>query len=196
MFFFNKKNNIEFIITGLGNPGKEYENTRHNSGFSAINYIAEKENKYFNKKNFDSLYTEITLENKKILLIKPQTFMNLSGQAVFKAMNFYKIAPERNILIFDDISFEIGKIRIKSKGSSGGHNGVKNIINTIKNENFPRIKIGIGKKPEKRDLADWVLSKFTQEELKILNLINENIYSALKFIISGKIQEAMSLYNS
>jgi len=181
MLFFKK--NIEYIIIGLGNPGKKYENTRHNAGFFFLNYIAEQENLNFNKKKFDSVIAEGFINNKRVLLIKPETFMNLSGEAVIKFMNFYKIAPEKIIIIFDDINFDVGTFRVRTKGSSGGHNGMKSIISLSGSENFPRIKIGIGKKPDFFNLSDWVLSKFTQEELNILNLNNINIYSALKSII-------------
>lgn len=195
-------NKVEHIIVGLGNPGKQYEETRHNVGFMAIDYI-EKElssNIYATDKmrlKFKSLCNIVSIEDKKVLLLKPQTFMNLSGTAVKEAMDFYKVPSHNVIVLFDDISLEEGKIRIRRKGSDGGHNGLKNIIYLSAKDNFPRIKIGVGAKPHPGwDLADWVLSKFSKEERKDIDVAIENSFQALKLMVAGKTDEAMNKFNS
>ena len=157
---------MDYIVVGLGNPGKKYENTRHNAGFLAINYISDKFGCETKKEKFKAVTETLEYNNNKIILLKPQTYMNLSGESVLEAMNFYKLPAERVILIFDDVTLPVGKIRIRKNGSHGGQNGVKNILLLSKNNNFPRIKIGINNKPDDSwDLADWVLSKFTPEEI-------------------------------
>ena len=187
---------IEYIIVGLGNPGKKYDNTRHNAGFMAIDYIAEKCGVTIDRLKFKSLYADTFIESKRVILMKPQQFMNNSGQAVVEAMSFYKVPSNKVIILFDDIFLDVGKLRIRRKGSHGGHNGVKNIIYLASDENFLRVKIGIGGKPHSEwDLADWVLSNFTQSEKKNLNLAIENCYESVKLIVSGKIQDAMNKYN-
>jgi len=188
--------NIDYIIAGLGNPGKEYEKTRHNVGFMALDCVANKLGVRISFDKFKSLYVQTNYNDKKILLLKPQTFMNLSGYSVLSAMSFYKISPEKVILIFDDISLPVGKIRIREKGSHGGHNGVKNIIALCSSENFPRIKVGIGNKPnDSWDLSDWVLSKFSEEEFEIINESMQSVYESIDFIINKKIDEAMNKFN-
>lgn len=200
MIFGKKKefpSNIDFLIAGLGNPGKQYENTRHNAGFICIDMLAEKYGIKISKLKFKSLIGEGRIEGKRCLLIKPQTFMNLSGEAVRDAADFYKIPPENIIVIFDDISLEPGKMRIRRKGSDGGHNGMKNILYHLKSDNFPRIKIGVGAKPNAEyDLADWVLSRFTQSEAKLIKQSAENTVSAIEYMVKGDIDKAMSNYNS
>lgn len=187
---------MDYIIVGLGNPGKKYENTRHNAGFLAIDYISKKLNCEIQKEKFKALTGNLEYNNQKIIFLKPQTYMNLSGESVLEAMNFYKLPAEKVILLFDDISLPVGKIRIRKNGSHGGQNGVKNILLLTKSNNFPRIKIGINNKPDDSwDLADWVLSKFTSEENKILNNTFENVFSGLKLILENKIDQAMNLYN-
>lgn len=192
----NTKNNY-YIIVGLGNPGKKYENTRHNSGFMALDYISQKFNCTITKEKFKALVNSYEYKNKKLILLKPQTYMNLSGESVLEAMSFYKVPPENTILIFDDVSLPVGKIRIRKNGSHGGQNGVKNILLLSKNNNFPRIKIGISNKPDDSwELSDWVLSKFTHDEQKMLNnTVFENVYSSLLLILDNKIDQAMNLYN-
>ena len=188
--------NFKYMVVGLGNPGKEYERTRHNAGFLALDFLEKKYNCSVSSGRFNALTAVCEVLGKKILFMKPQTYMNLSGNAVLAAMNFYKIPPENVILIFDDISFEVGKLRIRKKGSHGGQNGVKNIISLAKSENFPRIKIGVGSKPnESWDLADWVLSRFSKEEFSKLENVFKNASLAMELIISGEIERAMSLYN-
>lgn len=188
--------NVDYILVGLGNPGKEYEKTRHNIGFMALDFVAEKLGIEINSQKFKSLYALGTFEGKKVILLKPQTFMNLSGQAVLPFMSFYKVLLQNVILIYDDISLPVGKMRIRKQGSHGGHNGVKNIITLSGSQNFPRIKIGVGNKPnENWDLADWVLSKFSSEELNLINDTMPKVYDALSLIVKENIDEAMNKFN-
>lgn len=192
----NRKNgSIEHLVVGLGNPGSKYENTRHNAGFIALDYIANQLDVNFNKSKFDALFSEAVIDGKRVLLIKPQTFMNLSGESVVQFMSFYKIPSENVIILFDDISLAPGNLRVKRNGSHGGHNGMRNIIQLAETDNFPRIKIGIGAKPTDWDLADWVTSKFSDEDLKLLNKAAENSYAALKLMLNGEIEKAMNLAN-
>ncbi len=187
---------VDYIIVGLGNPGKQYENTRHNCGFCAVDLLAEKNNCQMKKIRFKSTTGECRIGSSKCLLMKPSTFMNLSGQAVIEAMNFYKNPPERVIIIFDDISLDVGRMRIRQKGSDGGHNGMKNIIYLSGSDMFPRIKIGVGKKPHPDyDLKDWVLSRFSQSENKTLSTVYENSVDAVELMVQEKTQEAMQRYN-
>ena len=188
--------NISYIIAGLGNPGKKYENTRHNAGFITIDIFAKSMNATIKRLKFHSLTETVTVDNKKILLMKPQTFMNLSGQAVSEAMNFYKVPPENVIIIHDDIYLDLGKIRIRRKGSHGGQNGVKDIISRTGSDSFPRIKIGIGYKPHADyDLADWVTSAMSKQDLAKLTEAAENAAKAIPLIVSDNIDEAMSKYS-
>lgn len=197
MFGLFNSGSIEYIAVGLGNPGKKYENTRHNTGFIAIDKIAEKYGCNINRLKYNALTAECVIAGKKVLLMKPQTFMNLSGEAVTQAMNFYKIPAEKVVIIFDDISLDVGRMRIRRKGSDGGQRGVRSIIGLSGSENFPRIKIGIGEKPHSGwQLSDWVLSRFTKEELETLDKVTDNACKALEYIVSGNIDKAMSEYNS
>lgn len=191
-----KSGGIEYIIVGLGNPGEKYENTRHNAGFIALDTIADKNNISVDRLKFKSLCGIGTVGGKRVLLMKPSTFMNLSGQAVTEAMSFYKIPPEKTIVIFDDISLETGRLRIRRKGSDGGHNGIKNIIYLSGSDMFPRIKLGVGKKPNGWDLADWVLSRFKDDELKELKSAAENASQAVELMVNGQTDKAMNLFNS
>lgn len=196
---FGKKNyggSVEYLVVGLGNPDRKYENTRHNTGWLALDYIAEKLDCKVNKIKYKSLIGTCEINGAKVMLMKPTTYMNNSGQAVVEAMNFYKIPAENVIVIFDDISLDIGKMRIRSKGSDGGQKGMRSIINLSGSQAFPRIKIGIGAKPNPDwDLADWVLSKFTDKEMKDLEKMFENAYKAVELIIDGKMDRAMNLFN-
>ncbi|MDR1467343.1 MAG: aminoacyl-tRNA hydrolase [Oscillospiraceae bacterium] len=185
MFFFNDKN-LSFIIVGLGNPGVSYKNTRHNVGFCAIDYIAEQENLKIKTPKFNSLCQQINIEGKKVLFMKPQIFMNLSGKAVFEALKFYKISPRQLIVLLDDVNFEVGKIRIKKSGGDAGHNGMRSIIEFLNCDRFARIKIGVGSKPKYfSDLANWVLSEFSEDEKKILNDVYKECYSSFKLLLSS-----------
>jgi len=186
----------EYIIAGLGNPGKQYENTRHNAGFIVLDTLAEKINVKIEKLKFKSLCAEAEIAGHKVLLLKPSTFMNLSGQAVTEAAAFYKIPPEKTIIVFDDISLAPGKLRIRRKGSDGGHNGMKNIIYLSGSDMFPRIKVGVGAKPHPDyDLADWVLSRFKADEVPLVKDAAENACSAIELIIQGKTDMAMNKFN-
>lgn len=187
---------IEYIIVGLGNPGVSYENTRHNAGFIAVSRLEEKLGFKVDRHKFRALVGEVTVAEKRCLVMKPETFMNLSGEAVSEAADFYKIPPENIIVMFDDISLEPGKLRIRRKGSAGGHNGIKSIIECLDSEDFPRIKLGVGSKPHKDyDLADWVLSRFSDDEMKLMQSSADNACKALEYIVSGQTDKAMNEFN-
>lgn len=187
---------ISHIICGLGNPGREYETTRHNIGFEAVDKLCISLGCKVNKIRFKSLTGEAVIGGCKTLIMKPSTYMNNSGQAVVEAMGFYKIPPENIIIIQDDIALPVGKMRIRRKGSDGGQKGMRSIIYLSGSDNFPRIKIGVGAKPSPEwDLADWVLSRFSREEIKILEPILDNAAKAAELIISGDIETAMSMFN-
>lgn len=187
----------EFLVVGLGNPDKKYAFTRHNSGFLCVDMLAEKHGFTVKKLKFKSLLGDAEIGGHRCLVMKPQTYMNLSGEAVRDAAQFYKIPPERIVVLFDDISLDVGKIRIRRKGTDGGHNGIKNIIYHLHSDTFPRIKIGVGKKPHPDyDLADWVLSEFKKDEEAPLKTALENACAALELMLDGKTDEAMNKYNS
>ena len=187
----------EWIITGLGNPGLVYEKTRHNAGFMTMDYLAQQEHIEINKFKFKSYYADLSLADTRCLLLKPQTYMNNSGEAVVQAMQFYKIDISHVIIVFDDISLAPGKLRIRRKGSAGGHNGIKSIIELTGSEDFARIKIGVGQKPNKNiNLADWVLSKFTEQELEAMQKACGDACEALKLMVTNSTEKAMNLYNA
>lgn len=188
---------VEYIIVGLGNPGTEYENTRHNIGFMTIDTLCEKLGVNCKKLKFKSLTCDAMVSGKRCLIMKPTTFMNKSGEAVTEAMQFYKIPPERTIVVYDDISLEPGKLRIRRKGSDGGHNGIKNIIYLSGSDAFPRIKMGVGAKPHPDyNLADWVLGHFKKEDGEALEKAFQNAVSALELMVDGKTDQAMNKFNS
>lgn len=188
---------VEYIIVGLGNPGTEYENTRHNIGFMTIDTLCEKYKVSCKKLKFKSLTCDVMISGKRCLIMKPGTYMNKSGEAVTEAMNFYKIPPERTIIVFDDISLEPGKMRIRRKGSDGGHNGIKNIIYLSGADTFPRIKMGVGAKPHPDyNLADWVLGHFKKEDGEKLEQCFNNAVTALELMVDGKTDQAMNKFNS
>lgn len=196
--FFRKKEPLgaaEYIIAGLGNPDRKYENTRHNAGFMTIDALSEKYDVRVDRIKYKSLCATVNIEGKRVLLLKPSTYMNLSGQAVTEAMSFFKIPPEKTLVILDDITQPVGHLRIRRKGSDGGHNGMKNIIYLSGSDQFPRIKIGVGQKPPQWDLADWVLSSFTVSEQPDLTKAVENACEAAALIVSGQIDKAMNLFN-
>lgn len=187
---------ITHIIVGLGNIGKPYEKTRHNAGFLAIDYIAEKLGVKIDRVKFHATVAEARIGELGVLLMKPTTLMNNSGVAISEAASFYKIPPENIVVLHDEISFDPGKIRIRRKGSAGGHNGLKSIIAHIGSQDFPRIKIGVGQKPSPDyDLADFVLSKFPEADLKTLSERFEDIRSAAELIVKGDIELAMQKYS-
>lgn len=196
MLFGKKSGAYDYIIAGLGNPGAKYEMTRHNAGFLAIDMLAMKQNKKIKRLKFHALTCDAEIEGKKCLLMKPQTFMNNSGEAIGEAAKFYKIPPQNIIVLSDDISLDVGKIRIRRKGSAGGHNGLKSIIAHLGSEDFPRVKIGVGKKPNAyMDLADWVLGRFPKELEPQLKEALENADGAISLIVQDKFDRAMNLYN-
>ena len=188
---------VEYLVVGLGNPGGKYEGTRHNAGFMALDYIADKAGARVDRIRFKGLTGTAVIGGKKVLLLKPSTYMNLSGQSVTEAMGFYKLPPEKVIVLFDDISLEPGHMRIRMKGSDGGQNGIKNIIYLSGSDRFPRIKLGTGAKPNPQwDLADWVLSKFTDADKKALYEAIDHANSSVELMVQGNAAEAMNKYNS
>ncbi|MCI5604420.1 MAG: aminoacyl-tRNA hydrolase [Clostridia bacterium] len=185
-----------YLIVGLGNPGKQYEMTRHNIGFHTIDYIADTNKVKINKLKYKALYGEAVIGGEKVYIVKPQTYMNLSGDSVIEFANFYKIPPENIIVINDDISLDTGRIRVRAKGSAGGHNGLKSIIYQLKSDNFPRVKIGVGApKHEEYDLADFVLGRFTKEEIPVMEEAILKASKAVEEIIRNGPQSAMNKYN-
>ena len=187
---------ISFILAGLGNPGDKYTFTRHNAGFLAVDYLAEKYNFKVDRSRFKSICGEMTLGGKRGLVMKPQTFMNNSGEAIREAADFYKIAPENIIIFVDDISLAPGKLRLRKKGSDGGHNGLKSIIYQLNSDNFPRVKIGVGAKPHPDyDLVDWVLGTFPDEDKKLIFDALTRAADGLPTILSGDYEKAMNLLN-
>lgn len=188
---------VEYIICGLGNPGTQYEGTRHNIGFMTIDTLCEKYKLDCKKLRFKSLTCDAMISGKRCLIMKPTTFMNNSGEAVTEAMSFYKIPPERTIIVFDDISLEPGKLRIRRKGGDGGHNGIKSIIYLSGSDMFPRIKMGVGAKPHPDyNLADWVLGHFKKEQAEALETAMDNAVSSIELMVGGKMNEAMNKFNS
>lgn len=187
---------ISCIIAGLGNPGSKYEGTRHNAGFIAIDYIAEKLGVKIDRARFHSLVGEGEIGGVRCLLMKPETFMNLSGTAIAEAARFYKIPNDKVIILHDEISFAPGVLRIRRKGSAGGHNGLKNIIECLPGEDFPRVKIGVGQKPRPDyDLVDWVLGRFPEGDVKAIRERLPDIYTATELIALGKIDDAMQKFS-
>ncbi len=187
----------QWLIVGLGNPGMTYENTRHNAGFMTIDALAKAHNTEVRNMKFKSYCGDIVLGGQKCLLLKPNTYMNNSGEAVAAAMQFYKLDIDHVIVVYDDISLEPGKLRIRRKGSDGGHNGIKSIIALTGSQDFARIKMGVGKKPHKDyNLADWVLSKFKNDEMPLMETACKNACSALELIVSGKTDAAMNQFNA
>lgn len=187
---------VSHIIVGLGNPGDKYSHTRHNAGFMAMDALCEMHSAKVDKLKFKSLTGDAVISGKHVLLIKPQTFMNNSGEAVKEAASFYKIPPENIIVMFDDISLEPGKIRIRRKGSDGGHNGIKSIIAHLASQDFPRIKIGVGKKPHPEyDLADWVLGEIPTSDRDVFFEAIKNATRALEMMLEGNFDNAMSRFN-
>lgn len=185
-----------FIIVGLGNPSKEYEGTRHNAGFEVIDRIADKYNISVDTKKHHALIGKGIIGGQKVILAKPQTFMNLSGESVRSLLDYYKVDEEQElIVIYDDISLDNGQIRIRAKGSAGGHNGIKNIIAHLGGQVFPRVKVGVGEKPSKYDLADYVLGHFSKEEQVLMDEGYAHAIHAVEMILEGDISAAMNEYN-
>lgn len=201
MAFFKKKTTsvsmpvsgpVEFIIAGLGNPGKEYELTRHNAGFLCLDIFCNRENFKTDRIKYKSLCADVMIGGHRCLVMRPQTYMNNSGEAIREAASFYKIPPERCIIIFDDIDISLGALRVKRKGSAGTHNGIKSIIYHLNSDNFPRIKIGVGNKPHPDyDLKDYVLSSFSKQEQATLKTTMEKACDAVELIVKGEVDKAM-----
>lgn len=187
---------ISAIVVGLGNPGREYEQTRHNVGFVAIDYIAERLGVKIDRARYHALTAEARIADTRVLLMKPTTFMNNSGLAVGEAASFYKIAPENIIVLHDEISFAPGRMRIRRKGSAGGHNGLKSIIASLGTDAFPRIKIGVGEKPSPEyDLADWVLGKLSREDSEEIKGRLPDIMTSVELMLRGEIDLAMQRFS-
>ena len=187
---------ISHIVVGLGNPGGEYEKTRHNAGFIAIDRLCDSLGVKCDRAKFKALCCEATIGENRVLIMKPQTYMNKSGEAISEASRFYKIPADKVIVISDDVTLAVGKLRIRAKGSAGGHNGIKSIIQHLGSDNFPRIKLGVGEKPHPDfDLADYVLSGFTKDEIPQMKQAMEKACKALELLTNGKIDEAMSKFS-
>ncbi len=186
-----------WLIVGLGNPDKKYDRTRHNTGFICLDEMARELSAPIIRKKFDAMTAEAAVAGERVLLMKPQTYMNLSGISVEKAASFYKIPPEHILVIFDDISLSTGKMRIRRKGSHGGHNGIRSIIDSLQSDGFPRIKVGVGDKPHPDyNLADWVLSTYTEDEMKLIQEAAGKCLAAAELIIKGDFEGAMGKYNN
>lgn len=204
--FFKKKEKVTgaapygpvaFLIVGLGNPGQKYEGTRHNAGFLAVDTLADSLGVKIDRLRFKSLCADAMLGTSRVLLMKPSTFMNNSGEAVGEAARFYKLKPEQVLVMFDDVTLDVGRLRIRRKGSDGGHNGIKSILYHLESDAFPRIKIGVGQKPHPDyDLADWVLGRFPKEDAPLLKEAFGRAAEAAAMIADGKINEAMNRYNT
>ena len=193
---FNKRGNDMYIIVGLGNPGREYEQTKHNVGFRVIDKLADKYTIDVTKFKHKAFTGDGMINGKKVFLVKPQTYMNLSGDSVGEMAQFYKIPPENIIVINDDISLDVGRIRVRPKGSAGGHNGLKSIIYRLNSDTFPRVKMGVGApKHEDYDLADFVLGRFTKEEIPVMEDAIVKAEKAVAEIIKNGVQSAMNKYN-
>ena len=189
--------NIEYIVVGLGNPEKEYERTRHNAGFMAIDNIAGRLGVKTDRAKFKALVGEAVIADKRVLLMKPQTSMNLSGNAVIEAVNFYKLSPERVIVLSDDITLDVGRLRVRRKGTHGGHNGLRSIEARLSSQEYQRIKIGIGAKPHPDyDLVNWVLGNFTSDDMATLNESFDKLYMGLSKMLSGDTDGAMQICNA
>lgn len=196
MFFKSKSNSFEYMVVGLGNPGLQYENTRHNAGFLGIDALCERTGAKLNKHKFEAVMGDTVIGGNKTLIVKPQTFMNNSGSAVSKISRFYKIPADKIIVLFDDISLPVGNIRIRRKGSAGGHNGIKDIIELMGTDNIMRIKIGVGERPNSDyDLKDWVLGKMPKDLADDFNRAFESAAMAVEEIIGYGIDSAMNKYS-
>jgi len=191
------KGPIDYLVVGLGNPGKKYEHTRHNAGWMALSALADDLGVSVTRSRFKGLCGEGSIAGKRVLLLFPQTFMNCSGESVAEAMRYYKLTPDRLLVFSDDVSLALGTVRVRRKGSDGGQKGLRSIVDYIDSEDFARIKLGIGAKPHpEMELADWVLSRFTQAELKTMADAAKRAADAAKLVVAGQIDEAMNQFSS
>lgn len=196
MFLQKAKGGTDFLLVGLGNPGREYAETRHNVGFLALDLLASRKNLALNRLKYRALTDNAVFSNTRVLLMKPQTYMNLSGEAVGEAARFFRIPPERILVISDDTDLPVGKLRVRRQGSAGGHNGLKSLISHLGSEKFPRVKIGVGNKPHPDyDMADWVLGRFSAAERPLMQAALAQAADAAELILTQGLDEAMSRYN-
>lgn len=185
-----------YIIVGLGNPGKQYQYTRHNAGFIAVDYLAAQEGIAIKKIKHKAVLGEGSIGGEKVVLAKPQTFMNNSGESIRELLTFYKLDPSHLIVIYDDVSMEPGRLRIRAKGSDGGHNGIKSIIYLLESDAFPRVKIGVGAPPAHYDLADWVLGRFTDADIEQISPLVDQMPALIETIIQDGVSAAMNRFNN
>ena len=196
MFFKKQSAGADWLVAGLGNPGKKYEGTRHNAGFDALDFLAGRWNAPTPRVKFEGLSAQTTVNGHKVILLKPQTFMNLSGRSIGAAAAFYKIDPAHVIVLCDDVTQSPGKVRIRPSGSAGGHNGLKDIIARLGSQEFPRVRLGVGEKPSPEyDLADWVLGRISGADRKAFESRLEDVANAVELIMDGKLSEAQNRYN-
>ena len=196
MFFRNNTGGAEWLLVGLGNPGTQYENTRHNVGFLVADELAERQNAPIQRLKYKALTNVFTISGQKVLVMKPVTFMNLSGEAVRQAVDFYKVAPDHVLVVSDDTALAVGRLRIRRGGSAGGHNGLKNIILHLGTDQFPRLRVGVGEKPHPDyDMADWVLGKFQGEDKKAIDQAVKRAADAVECILAEGIDRGMSRFN-
>ena len=197
MLFGNKSSAVDWLIVGLGNPGQKYEKTRHNMGFLTVDLLAEKQGVKLNKVKFKSAYNILTFAGAKCLVMKPQTYMNLSGEAVREAVQFYKLPADHVLVIYDDVSLPVGKLRVRPTGSAGGHNGIKNIIAHLGTQDFPRVKIGTGAPAEGGDMINWVIGEPSPSDKKLLlEAANRAVDAAERIVLDGgDCQKAMNQFN-
>ena len=196
MFFKKDSGGVSWLLVCLGNPGDKYENTRHNVGFMVADEIAERQRKPIQRLKFKALTNVLTISGEKVLVMKPITYMNLSGEAVRQAADFYKISPDRVLVVSDDTALPVGRLRIRVKGSAGGHNGLKNIIQHLGTDQFPRLRVGVGEKPHPDyDMADWVLGTFTGEDKKAIDAAVKRAADAIECILAEGIDRGMGQFN-